>query len=155
MKGLLVALILAIAVPAAAQEPTPLRWPAEHRALAGHISDGIVAGQVLVDTVHSFRSADRSGAFTCQAIRLGFTIGVAELTKRLVQRTRPDASDRKSFFSEHTAIAMASAGWRYEIGIPVAFGAGYFRMAANKHYATDVLAGAAVGYFSHTVGPCE
>lgn len=143
--------VLTLATPAAA-EPTPLKWPS-HRTVAGHLSDGLVAAALAADTVSSWRSHNRRRAFSCQVLRLGFTLGVAELTKRLVHRDRPDGSDAKSFFSGHTAAAMASAGWRVDVGIPIAVGAGYLRMAANKHYATDVLAGAAVGYFAHNL--CE
>lgn len=67
---------------------------------------------------------------------------------------------RLSFFSGHTATAFAtaSAGWRLArmrgyrhagwlqgSGIALATTTGVLRMAADKHYFTDVLVGAAVG----------
>jgi len=151
-RRLLVALIVAslIGTTAAAAEPTPLRWPSHH-ALAGHLSDALVAAAIAADTAASWRSEDRARAFKCQAIRLGLTTGVATLVKRTVHRARPDGSDRMSFFSGHTATAMASAGWRVEVGIPIAIGAGYLRMAAHKHYLTDVVAGAAAGWLASRV----
>lgn len=150
MKAALIIVLLAIAAPAAA-EPTPLAWPAQHRPIADSISNWVVAVNLGADTIHSWRSRNRRDAFTCQAIRVGITLAAAELTKRVVHRTRPDGSDDKSFYSMHTALAMQAAGWRYQVGVPIAFGAGYFRMAANRHYLTDVLAGAGAGYLAAAV----
>jgi membrane-associated phospholipid phosphatase len=65
-----------------------------------------------------------------------------------------------SFFSGHTTLAFSlvtAAGtlarlqkWRWEglvwaVGLPLAMATGYSRAAADRHYFTDVLAGAAVG----------
>jgi len=65
-----------------------------------------------------------------------------------------------SFFSGHTthAFAFLAAGlsvaelrgypnrWLlWAVGLPLALGAPYFRMAADRHYLTDVLVGAVVG----------
>ena len=54
---------------------------------------------------------------------------------------------RWSFYSAHTALAFASAfgSCRVSIALPIAAGTGYFRIAAGRHYLTDVLAGAAAG----------
>ncbi len=73
----------------------------------------------------------------------------------------PGAYDRNlSFYSGHTSFAFAtaaSAGTIFMmrgypgapevlgIGLAAAAGVGYLRMAADMHYLTDVLAGAAVG----------
>ncbi len=79
-----------------------------------------------------------------------------------------DAADRNaSFISGHTAMSFASAGlvcaehrklpiygggWPDKIACITAMAAattdGALRIVADKHYATDVLAGAAVGLFS-------
>jgi membrane-associated phospholipid phosphatase len=65
-----------------------------------------------------------------------------------------------SFFSGHTAFSFAiavaagevaelrgyeSAWVAWAVGLPLAAGVGYLRIAADKHYLTDVLTGAAVG----------
>lgn len=142
MKVMLFVVVLATAAPVSAEDSAA--W-SSHRAVADWISTGLVAGQIGADAVMSWRAVDRKHAFGCQALRLGVTIGAAELSKALVHRTRPDGSDQKSFFSEHTALAIASSGWRVSVGIPIAFGAGYGRTAAGKHYLTDVLVGAGVG----------
>ena len=141
-----VLLILCVAVSAApaAAENNPLAWP-RHRHAAAILSDVAVTAQIGLDTIHSLRAPDRRDSLLKQGLRLGLTIGAAELTKRLVHRTRPDGTDDLSFFSEHTAIAAASGGWRLSVSIPLTGVTGYGRMAANRHYFTDTLAGAAVG----------
>lgn len=143
---LTVVLVLAIAAPAAAQNR--FAWPTEQRPIAETLSNITVYTAIGLDTLHSWRSPDRSRAFSCQAFRLGFTVGTAEILKRVVHKQRPDGSDFKSFPSMHTGVAMASAGWRYEIGIPLAIGTGAFRMGANRHDIVDVLAGAGIGFLS-------
>ncbi|HEX5110490.1 MAG TPA: phosphatase PAP2 family protein [Vicinamibacterales bacterium] len=78
---------------------------------------------------------------------------VVQGAKFATGRSRPDASNDKSFPSGHTASAFAMAtviqrdlGWK--AGIPAFAVAGYIgasRMQANKHYLSDVLIGAGVG----------
>jgi membrane-associated phospholipid phosphatase len=76
--------------------------------------------------------------------------------KYTIKERRPDGSDDHSFPSAHSSVAFTSAeflrkryGWEY--GIP-AYGVASFvavsRVAAHKHYAADVLAGAAIGIAS-------
>ncbi len=147
MTRLAIALLgLLVAAPAVAQEPHPYEWSPAHRAIAGHISDALVGVQLTLDTIHTFRQPDKWAAFKCQSMRYGAAIGSAEATKRLVHRLRPDATDDKSFFSMHTALAFSASGWKFEVGIPIGAGVAYGRMAADKHYLTDVLAGAAAGF---------
>jgi membrane-associated phospholipid phosphatase len=72
----------------------------------------------------------------------------------------PELDDNMSFFSGHTATAFALAtsagmvahyrGYKLEpviwgAGLAVAATTGYLRMAADKHWFTDVLTGAVVG----------
>lgn len=139
-------MLVLLAAPAAAQEPHPYEWAPKHRAIAGHISDALVGVQLTLDTIHTFRQPDKWAALKCQSMRYGAALGGAETAKRLVDRARPDGSDTKSFFSMHTALAFSASGWKFEVGIPIAAGVGYGRMAADKHYLTDVLAGAAAGF---------
>jgi len=84
---------------------------------------------------------------------------------------RPD-DNNTSFFSLHTSVAFSLAvssatvaslrgyrhvGWLWGVGLAVAAATGYLRIAADKHYFTDVAAGAIVGssvgfavpYFCH------
>ena len=117
-------------------------------------------------------------------------INVNQATKFLVARERPDvhartpaeraakhtADDNLSFFSGHATLAFAlstSAGTiasmrHYRMapamwitGMALATVGGYLRIAADRHYASDVLTGAVVGagvgfsvpYFAHRAKP--
>ncbi|UYQ94071.1 phosphatase PAP2 family protein [Chitinophaga horti] len=80
-------------------------------------------------------------------------------TKRLTQQHRPDGSNFSSFPSGHTANAFAGAELlRREFsevsplygiaGYAVAATTGYMRIRNNKHWFSDVVAGAGVGILS-------
>jgi membrane-associated phospholipid phosphatase len=78
----------------------------------------------------------------------------SEVMKRAVHRTRPDGSDRFSFPSGHTTAAfawatVANAHYGAKVGIPsylLAGAIGASRLVKDKHYLSDVLAGATLGY---------
>jgi membrane-associated phospholipid phosphatase len=70
------------------------------------------------------------------------------------------ADDRLSFYSGHTTIAFSAVAaggmlaqmrgdpawpWIYGVGFTAAAATGYFRLAADRHWFTDVLMGAASG----------
>lgn len=72
---------------------------------------------------------------------------------------RPDGTAHNSFPSGHTAIAFMGAEfmrreyrnvspWIGVAGYVVAAGTGFLRMYNNRHWATDVLAGAGIGILS-------
>lgn len=72
---------------------------------------------------------------------------------------RPDGSDARSFPSGHTATAFMGAEFLYQeykhvsewygiTGYAVAAGTGFFRMANEKHWLTDVATGAGIGMLS-------
>lgn len=72
---------------------------------------------------------------------------------------RPDFSSKNSFPSGHTATAFMGAEflrmeyqdaspWVGITGYVVAVGTGFFRMYNNRHWLTDVLAGAGIGILS-------
>ena len=73
------------------------------------------------------------------------TFGLSQLVKRLTDRARPDGSDNHSFFSGHTSTAFVAVGFCAPLFLIPAMLVGYLRMAANKHWLTDVAAGALVG----------
>lgn len=127
-----------------AQETQPAAW-SSHRKIADAISTAAVAANIGGEVVAAWKAPDRKRALGCVALRDGLVIGATELTKVLVHRTRPDGSDNKSFYSEHTALAMLNTGWKFQVSIPIAISAGYGRAAAGKHYGTDILVGAGVG----------
>lgn len=76
------------------------------------------------------------------------------IAKKAVHRTRPDGSSQLSFPSGHTSSAfamatVASAHFGAKVGIPAYLAAGLIgvsRIQSNKHYLSDVLAGATLGY---------
>lgn len=142
---IVIAVILALAVPAHAEDQ-PAAWTS-HRSIADWTSTGLVGFQLAAD---GWTARHHLGNFAC---RVGLTVGAAELVKHTVHRTRPDGSDAMSFYSEHTALATVSSGWRFQVGIPLAIGSGYLRMGAGKHFATDVAVGSMAGLLAMKV--CE
>lgn len=82
--------------------------------------------------------------------------------KYTVKEERPDQSDDLSFPSGHTAIAFTNASllyyeykdsnlWYASSGFLFASATGVLRIANNKHYTSDVLAGAGIGLASGLV----
>lgn len=92
------------------------------------------------------------------AATLVSTVGVSEILKYSIHKTRPDGSDNRSFPSGHTAVAFAAVGFidrRWgdsQTYRPWLYGAaaltGLARVKADKHHWQDVMAGAAIGYAS-------
>lgn len=78
-----------------------------------------------------------------EAFNIGAAAWLALVAKRLVHRARPDNSDAKSFFSMHTAIACAAT--LHSRTVALCPTVGWLRVAADKHWLTDVSVGAAVG----------
>lgn len=79
--------------------------------------------------------------------------------KTITKVERPDGSSRNSFPSGHTATAFMGAEllrreywdvspWIGVAGYAVAAGTGFFRMYNNRHWLTDVIAGAGIGILS-------
>src|SRR5205085_1994320 len=79
--------------------------------------------------------------------------------KNITHIERPDGSNFKSFPSGHTATAFMTAEylrqeykdvspWIPVAGYAVAAATGYMRLYNNKHWASDVFAGAAIGVLS-------
>lgn len=76
--------------------------------------------------------------------------------KSITNVERPDGTSNDSFPSGHTAIAFAGAEFLYQeykdksiwygvAGYAIAAGTGVFRMYNNRHWLTDVAAGAGIG----------
>jgi len=80
-----------------------------------------------------------------ELIKDGLLIGIAEGTKAIIHRNRPDNSDNKSFFSEHTELSASLFGQNKSISVALTFNTAYLRTAAGKHYLTDTIVGAVVG----------
>lgn len=95
---------------------------------------------------------------------VGLTNGVTSWLKGATDRTRPDKSSDRSFPSAHTSSAFSFATLSNRnidsIHMPgalkpaikagnlfLASGVGWARVEGQKHYPSDVLAGAALGHF--------
>ena len=81
---------------------------------------------------------------------------IVQSMKFSFKELRPDASDELSFPSGHTATAFTNASvlfyeykdaniWYASSGYLFAAATGFLRIANNKHYTSDVLAGAGIG----------
>jgi membrane-associated phospholipid phosphatase len=130
------------------------------------LGQDLLAARAAGDT----RAAAVDGLVVLQAVALAADVN--QIVKLSVGRQRPfvrfgddpsrapTSDDNLSFYSGHTSLAFSfvaatatvaqlrgyrTAPWVWAIGLPLAAAAGYFRIAGDMHYLTDVLAGAAVG----------
>jgi hypothetical protein len=105
---------------------------------------------------------DHAQTFEAAAESLALTAGVTEILKNTVGRNRPDRSSSMSFISGHTSVAFGATtvlirefedrddpSWSpmellyYAPAVYV----GWERVRADRHWASDVVAGAFVGVF--------
>lgn len=103
---------------------------------------------------HNF--LDRSIILATSAVVVGISVtGI----KALTHIQRPDGSSFDAFPSGHTATAFACAEFLYQeykgksvwygiAGYTIATGTGFLRMYNNRHWLTDVVAGAGFGILS-------
>ncbi|MCW3110642.1 MAG: Phosphoesterase [Segetibacter sp.] len=109
---------------------------------------------------HNFR--DRSMIYFMSNVIL---TGTVLSLKKITAVQRPDGSANNSFPSGHTAQAFASAEFLYQEykdispwygigGYAIAAATGYLRMYNNKHWLSDVVAGAGVGIVSTKIAYC-
>jgi membrane-associated phospholipid phosphatase len=112
----------------------------------------------LIGGAYSYTSGDYEGlkelGMSCLV-----TAHITTLLKNTVERTRPNGDDNLSFPSGHASAAFVGASYlhhRYGLnwGLPmygVAAVISYQRVNVKDHYWSDVIAGAAIGYFSAAV----
>ncbi|WP_315821312.1 phosphatase PAP2 family protein [Paraflavitalea speifideaquila] len=109
---------------------------------------------------HNFR--DRTIIYGLSTAIMASTVYA---TKSMSKQWRPDESDRSSFPSGHTATAFAAAEflrkeywkvspWYGIAGYAAAATTGYLRMYNNKHWFSDVVAGAGIGILSTDLAYC-
>ena len=100
---------------------------------------------------HNF--IDRSVILGTSAI---LTIGSTSLLKQIIHTPRPDGNRNDAFPSRHTALAFAGAeflrqefkdqsAWYGIAGYTFATATGFLRIYNNRHWTSDVLAGAGIG----------
>ena len=136
MKSLIIVLLLASPV-YAQQTNAQKAWDIA--------SYGTVAANIGLDTIHNVRDSNRKVLLIREGVNIGVTVGLSELIKHFVHEDRPDHSDMKSFWSEHTALAATTGGWNVSVGWSLTIGTGVGRVEANRHHPWDVLVGALVG----------
>lgn len=99
---------------------------------------------------------DRTVILATAYLIMGGTVNILKNTGNVV---RPDGSSKNSFPSGHTATAFMGAEFLYQeykdvspwygiSGYLVASGTGIFRMYNDRHWLTDVAAGAGIGILS-------
>ncbi len=104
-----------------------------------------------------------SGMLVSDAFSVAIMAGVVNGLKYSVKRLRPDNSSYNSFPSGHTATAFMTAtmlhkeyGWRspwFSIGSYTAAAfTGFSRLLNNRHWMSDIVAGAAIGIGSVHLG---
>lgn len=151
MKPWLLVVLLLLPISASAQGTrvdtwTPALSSERGQRVAEIASWGTVGTALALDVKASWDAPDRAHQLQLTAARAFINISWATIVKGLTNRERPDGSDRQSFYSQHTALAFSTLGGpRTSISLSLAVGTGAGRVAANKHWLTDVLAGAAVG----------
>jgi len=116
----------------------------------GTLSGGLILGSLATDDIRF-----RSYAFTLsQGLIVAGSMTAA--LKFALRRSRPDGSSRFSFPSGHAAgsFALATVSSHYygaKAGVPLyalATLVGLSRVTSGKHFPSDVVAGAAIGYIS-------
>ena len=119
------------------------------------VASNIGLGMIGARAKHSL--LDRTIVTATSYLAMGVMVNTIKYS---VREMRPDETTRNSFPSGHTATSFMGAelvrieyGTGYGIGAyVVAFGVGFLRMYNNRHWATDVLAGAGIGILSARIG---
>lgn len=124
-------------------------WAPGARSLADNLSTGLLVGTMGTDVTHALVIGHAHGTIWqsagCEALKFGAVNLAAIGLKKLFPRERPDGSDNQDSFSEHTANAVVSTGYAWQVSVPAAVLVGYLRGAANRHDLVGVLEGAGLG----------
>ena len=119
------------------------------------MDDSLLAVLPLAALGMTFANEDGEGRIQL-AKSIGLNTLVVTTLKGTVDKERPNGNCCDAFPSGHTSTAFVSAAFMhhrygFRIAIPayvVATFVGYARVEANKHFAEDVIAGAAIGFLS-------
>ncbi|RKE55667.1 phosphatase PAP2 family protein [Sphingobacterium detergens] len=107
-----------------------------------------------VEGLHNFK--DRTLIYLTSQLISGAIVFPA---KQFIAEERPDGSNKKSFPSGHAATAFATAHFMYKeyrdknvwlglAGYPFAAFTGIYRVINNRHWVSDIVAGAGIGIAS-------
>lgn len=120
--------------------------------LGSSLTIGVVSGGLLFSSYLTENQKFRSMAFS---LSQGFVVnlGMTASLKTITWRTRPNGEGSRSFPSGHTssAFTVATVLWHHypKASIPAYLTAGLIgvsRLEKNKHFLSDVVAGATLGY---------
>lgn len=159
--AVLLVILLSFASPLKAQsiftvdfskESAPLALKSETaRKVVDYTTTGILGGEAIV-LIKAIKDApDTKHAILCASGRVGVTMGATEILKRVIHRERPDGSDFKSTPSGHTALAAVMTNGKYSFFFPITVALG--RQVSKRHYLTDTLFGAGLGYTAKLICP--
>lgn len=128
-----------------------------------HLDDYLIIAPSIVPYLSPLWGHKSQHGFGPKSILLigsyAIEITMSEILKRSVKKIRPNGENKLSFPSGHTGFAFASAHfvhkelgnrhWGYSVGAYlVAASVANFRLMNNKHWLSDVIAGAGVGIAS-------
>ncbi|TRX24020.1 phosphatase PAP2 family protein [Flavobacterium franklandianum] len=120
----------------------------------------VPVAQIYLGKTLGFKAKNNFKQQTINIIVANAIMGtVVFATKNIVKEERPDQSDNLTFPSGHTSIAFTNAAllyyeykdsnvWYASSGFLFATATGVLRIANNRHYTSDVLAGAGIGLAS-------
>lgn len=144
------------------QEVKEEMWT-EHPHILFHLDNYLQYGPAAVVYGLNFAGVKGKHNFFDRSMIYGLSnlilLGTVNTVKKATAQERPDGSAYNSFPSGHTAEAFASAeflrqeykdasAWYGIAGYAMAAATGYLRMYNNKHWLSDVVAGAGVGIAS-------
>jgi len=136
-----------------------LKW--EDTKKAAKYSDYGVGTLMVAPYIYAAsKKEDRVKRLSTVAIVQAFNYSLTGYIKRVVKRERPNKENNHSFWSGHSSNAMTGASLICAMNkascIPafaLAGATGYFRLAAGKHHASDVIVGLGVGYMAGSYVP--
>jgi membrane-associated phospholipid phosphatase len=152
-----------------ASEKTPIFGSTDRAGKASDTMDSAAGAGVFLTALVTPSGSDpgdwiisKAKGISVEYAALAATGGTTQLLKGWVSRERPDKSDKNSFPSSHSSHTFASAmldernveslpistpeKWMLDTAFySLAVGTAWARVEAEKHYPSDVLAGAALG----------
>ena len=112
----------------------------------------------IIDVLDESRAGQKVGAI---ALAHGINAGITHVVKVNSARMRPSGDNPMSFWSGHASSAFVGAAVtchfqsseKCAVSLAAASATGYLRIAGNKHWFSDVIAGAAAGFLIGSATP--